>query len=76
MKSDIHSGSKYLGVLRRPYPSNNPTKDYPRALIEIEFMHNTTAMNRLGANFSQNLINFGESLTNALIESLAPWKRN
>ena len=67
VQPDTRAWEGSIRVLRRPAPEDNPTRDYPRALIEIEFMSNTAAMNRLGANFSQNLVNFGEALANALI---------
>jgi len=66
VKPDSSLPQRELGVLRRPDPNDNPTHNSPRALIEIEFMTNITAMNRLGANFDRNLVSFGRELANAM----------
>jgi hypothetical protein len=58
VKNDTQSGPGSLGILR-----NYPNDTYPRALIEVEFIDNQTAMNNLlGYDYYERTLDFAAAI--------------
>lgn len=63
VKNDTQSGVGSLGILR-----NNSSGSYPRALIEVEFISNKTAMNRIGSEYADRIYDFCHCIVRAVKE--------
>ncbi|SCX75642.1 N-acetylmuramoyl-L-alanine amidase family protein [Alkaliphilus peptidifermentans] len=66
VKDDTKSALGFLGVLR--YPSST---SYPRALVEVEFISNETAMNRLDYPLYEASLDFAAGILKGLEEYFA-----
>jgi len=66
--TETHLGT--IGVLRDPVVNlstgRNAQFDYPRVLIEIEFMRHEVAMDRLGSSWTSNLQRFGRAVVSTV----------
>ena len=61
VKDDTSTHFKSLHVLRDPTGF-----DFPRAIVEVEFLWNETAMNEMFGNFYQRIIHFCEGIIEGL----------
>lgn len=74
-KPDTRTEPRSIGVLRVPVVNfengTNLDYDYPRSLIEIEFMRHEAAMDRLGKNWTSNLERFAQAIVDTVITYFA-----
>jgi len=65
VKDDTLTHHQYIAVLRQPYELAH---DYPRALLEIQFIDNEEAMNRLNEDWAGYRNSIAQALVNSLTE--------